>query len=113
MEIVDAGNKNFTVGVATADIRNSTDEYYSDCNLCIKGNGRLFSGGNRHILRFKLTAGDRIIVVRTENDIEWLQNGQSLYITAIPGCIADKKLYPVCWIESSKNASKISKLKFT
>lgn len=112
VEVIDVARRDFTVGVATSDLRHTSDKEESSNSLCVYAKGFLFSDGKQQKLIFKPVSGDRLAVIRTANEIEWLKNGQSLCKTSIPARLINKMLFPVCWIFSDDDPDKISKLRF-
>jgi hypothetical protein len=68
-------------------------------------NGTLFSDGNRQSNNFQLNNGDRILVRRNAQQIEWMRGGQLLCAAPIPNRISNAPLFPVLWILDDGNKS--------
>lgn len=100
------------IGVATADLKNMTNKFGVPNSLCLHAYGRLLYDGASQKLNFQVNTNDIITVKRTAEVIEWLGNGESLCAVPIPNKLIKQLLFPVCWIGSSDNSAKISKLGF-
>ena len=88
------------VGVATADLRNTTNQYDNKGSLCIAADGYLFSNGTHQIHSFKINTGSLVRVEYRSGHIHWSNNGQVLCSTVTPERLRGTPLFPVCWIRS-------------
>lgn len=113
MEIVDAANRWFAVGVATADLRNTADKF-SNCNsLCIGANsGTLYSNGTKQQLNLQINTGDIITLRRKSGEVEWMSDEKVICSVAIPSRFIEEPIFPVLWIRSYNDDRAISKLRF-
>lgn len=74
VEIIDSASANFYIGVATADLKNKPAKYSNKNSLCINGNyGFLYFGGSSQKHNFVLKTGDRIVIRRSQEQIEWIR----------------------------------------
>ena len=95
------------MGVATADLRNTTDQYDKKGSLCIGADGYLYSDGNRQRHSFWINTGSLVRVEYRSGHIHWSNNGQVLCSTAIPETLRGTPLFPLCWILSGSPAPRL------
>jgi hypothetical protein len=104
--------EHFMIGVATAELRNKSDQYNNNNSLCIRADGYLYSDGKSQNHNFQLNTGDVVTVRRSSQQIEWVRGGQLLCAAPIPNHIHGAPLFPVLWIGSYRTAEQTSKLRF-
>lgn len=111
VEVVEAAESHFLVGVGSARLKDLTDQYNSRDSLCISAGGYLF-GGTAQKVGFQILTGDTVEVRVDGETVRWSRNGTELCSKSVPPELAGKPIYPFCWIQSSPNPKAISRLRF-
>ena len=111
INIVDAADKYFRIGVGISDLKPANWDELKN-NVCIHPNGYLCSDGAQQKLNFTLETGQTVEVRRRGDTVEWRRNGELICSAPIPNSMLNRPLFPLCWIASLPFASMISKLQF-